>query len=94
MYAGPIRTRSAWAAVLAIAVLTVATAAVVPGPWHEGLSNRSCDLCRSGHLPTVAPLVRVEVQAPLDVEWRVPAADQRPGRDPVSRSGSPRAPPA
>lgn len=83
----------ATALVAAAALLMVGSAAVIPGPWHDGLSGRSCDICRSGHLPTVGPLVGVLVQVLLAVEWHVPADEQRPTPAPVFRPGSPRAPP-
>ena len=84
----------ATALLAAAALLFIASAAAIPGPWHDGLPGRSCDICRSGHLPTVAPLVRVLIQAPVAVEWHVPIAEQRLTPAPIFRSGFPRAPPA
>jgi hypothetical protein len=75
----------------ALGVFIVSNAAVVPGPWHDG---RNCDLCRSGHQPILTAPVRVEVPAPVPIEWRVAADEQNPALEPAFRTGSPRAPPA
>jgi len=89
----PIRTvLTALAA--AAALLVIANAAVIPGPWHDGLAGRSCDVCRSGHLPILASLAPVAVPAPLEPAWQVAAEDERPAAAPESRTGAPRAPPA
>jgi hypothetical protein len=87
--------KSVWvistALLAALTVFVVSNAAVVPGPWHDG---RNCDLCRSGHQPTLTPPLRVEIPIPFTVEWRVPADEQDPLPDPSFRTDAPRAPPA
>ena len=89
------RANRRWlAALVAAALLCIAHAAVIPGPWHDGLSGRSCDVCRSGHLPTLASLVRTELPGLVAVQWQVPSAERSLAPDLLFRADSPRAPPA
>jgi hypothetical protein len=90
---GPPR-RSLAAAAVIVAVLVVSTAAIVPGPWHDGPQGRSCDVCRSGHLPILADPAPISVHRPDAVEWHVPGEPARPAPEAVFHPDSPRAPPA
>ncbi|HZS52079.1 MAG TPA: hypothetical protein VFA54_14530 [Bryobacterales bacterium] len=81
------------ALVALVAMLAIANATVLPGHWHNGPQGRSCDICRTGHLPSPQPLTRVEIQAPAAVEWRTPSVKLHAVPEPALISRSPRAPP-
>ena len=78
----------------ALAVLVVASAAVIPGHLHSGMQGQSCNLCRNGYLPAPALLAPFEVHSPAPVEWSAHAADTGAAFEPALASHSPRAPPA
>ena len=92
------RSRTGWQAALAVmaalALLVVSNAALLPGHWHNGPQGPSCDVCRSGHLPAPAALVRIEVPSPAVVEWHNQSFEPHTVFEPVFASSSPRAPPA
>jgi hypothetical protein len=91
------RLRTRWRPVLAL-IAAVATLvvfnAVVLHHWHNGPQGRSCDICRSGQLPTPEPSLRIEIQSPALVEWRQPSSARPSIFEPVFAASSPRAPPA
>ena len=89
------RANRRWlAALVAAAVLCIAHGAVIPGPWHDGLSGRSCDVCRSGHLPTLASPARTELPGLVTVERQALPTERTLAPDLLFRADSPRAPPA
>lgn len=82
------------AAILAIAaMLAISSAAALPGHWHNNPRGSSCDICRSGHLPTPQPLNRVELRVPAKVEWQKAPVELKHESEPVLAYSSPRAPP-
>ena len=76
-----------------IVVLTISSAAALPGHWHSGPQGGRCDICRSGHLATPQPLDPVEIQAPAKIEWHKAPAELRHESEPILAYSSPRAPP-
>jgi hypothetical protein len=82
------------ASLAAAAVLVISCAAVIPGPWHDGMPGHTCEVCRSGHLPILAPLARADLQGPLAVEWRAQPPRVRAFQEPLLHGGFPRPPPA
>jgi hypothetical protein len=76
-----------------IVMLTISSAAALPGHWHNNPQGGRCDICRSGHLATPQPLDRVEIQAPAKIEWRQAPVELRRESEPVLAYSSPRAPP-
>ena len=92
------RSRTRWQPALALlaaaAMLVVLNAAFIPGHWHKNPQGQGCDICRSGQLPSPAPLVRVEIQSPAAVEWHKQSVELPAVFEPFLASHSPRAPPA
>jgi hypothetical protein len=84
-----------WLALLAtLAFLVVSNAVFLPAHSHGSFEDRTCALCRSGHMPTLEPYVSTQVQAAQLVEWRIESSELSPILEAAARPNPPRAPPA
>ncbi|GEM_PF-2573258 len=84
-----------WLALLAtLAFVAVSNAVLLPSHSHGALQDRTCALCRSGHMPTLEPYIGAQVQTAQLVEWRIEISELIPILEAAARPNPPRAPPA
>lgn len=86
--------KSCFALLATLAFLVVSNAVFLPAHSHDSFQDRTCALCRSGHMPTLEPYVNTQVQATHLVEWRIESSELSPILEAAARPNPPRAPPA